>query len=268
MSKFPCLENARLSRPVWTREETLVALNLYRSMPFGQIHDNDKRVERLAKLLNRKPASVCMKMCNLASYDPQHVRRGVKGLSRPCKTEQLVWNQFKKSPDDILYESERLLAELEGVKLESKFALEPELLAMTEGREKERIVRTRVNQGLFRRVVLSAYGDACCITGIAEPALLVASHIVPWRENPKERLNPQNGLCLNALHDRAFDRGLISIDSGRVVRVSRRILKPAFRSEKIRFIVESDGAKIRLPSRFPPRPQFLKYHYHNIFVDA
>ena len=268
MARFPCLENPSASRPVWTREETLAALNLYRSMPFGQIHNDDKRVMRLAKLLGRPSASVCMKMCNLASYDPQHIRRGVKGLKRPCKTERLVWEEFERSPESALYESEQLLAELEGVTLESKIPLEPEILAMPEGRERERIVRTRVNQGIFRRTVLSAYADACCITGINEPTLLVASHIVPWRANPKERMNPCNGLCLNALHDRAFDRGLISVDPKYVVRVSPRLLKRVPRSEKIRFIAESNGAKIRVSDRFPPSPKFLKYHYQNIFAGA
>ena len=253
---------------IWTREETLAALNLYSRMPFGQIHDYDPRIVRLAELLNRKPASVSMKMCNLASHDPKHMKRGVKGLSRRCKTEQLVWDEFEASPSEILYESAQLVAQLRGVKLKPEFPLEPEVVAMPEGREKDRIVKARINQGLFRRVILSSYGDACCVTGIAESALLVASHILPWSKNPKERLNPRNGLCLNALHDRAFDRGLISVDSDYKVRVSRRILKAASGSEKMGFLAETDGVKIRLPGKFLPQPKFLDYHHRNIFVDA
>lgn len=268
MGKILGAETAKASRRIWTREETLVAFNLYCSMPFGQIHDYDPRIVKIADLLGRKSSSVSMKMCNLASYDPKHIKRGVKGLSRPCKTERLVWDEFKSAPGEILYESEQLLARLKNAEVAPDIPLEPEVVAMPEGREKERIVMARVNQGLFRRVVLSSYNNACCVTGINESALLVASHIVPWRDNLKERLNPRNGLCLNALHDRAFDRGLISIDSGNIVRVSRRVLKAAARSEKIAFVAESDGAKIRLPDKFRPRPEFLKYHHRNIFVDA
>ena len=253
---------------IWTREETLAAFNLYSSMPYGQIHDYEPRIARLAALLGRPPASVAMKMCNLASYDPKHRKRGVTGLSRPCKMERLVWDEFEASPSEILYESAQLIAQLKKVKLKPEFPLEPEVADMPEGREKERIVKARVNQGLFRRVVLSSYGDSCCITGIAVPSLLVASHIVPWRENPQERLNPRNGLCLNALHDRAFDRGLISVDADCIVRVSRQILQADSRSEKIEFIAKSDGAEIRPPEKFAPRPEFLEYHYRNIFVDA
>ena len=252
---------------IWTREETLVAFNLYTQMPYGKIHDYEPRISRLAALLKRPPASVAMKMCNLASYDPKHAKRGVKGLSRPCKTERLVWDEFEASPSEILYESAQLLAQLKGVELKPESLLEPEIDTMREGREKEMIVKARVNQGLFRRIVLSSYGDSCCITGIAVPPLLVASHIVPWRENPKERLNPRNGLCLNALHDRAFDRGLISVDPHHVIRVSRQILEAAPHSEKIGFIAKSNGAKIHMPEKFAPRPEFLEYHYHNIFAD-
>ena len=253
---------------IWTREETLAAFNLYSSMRYGHIHDYEPRIKRLAALLNRPPASVSMKMCNMASYDPKHAIRGVKGLSRPCKTERLVWEEFEAAPSEILYEGAAFIAQLKGAKLKPEFPLEPEIVGMREGREKDRIVKARVNQGLFRRVVLSSYNDACCITGIAVPALLVASHIVPWHENPKERLNPRNGLCLNALHDRAFDRGLISVDADYTVRVSRRILKSVSSSEKTRFVAEANGMKIQLPEKFSPQPKFLEHHYRNIFVDA
>ena len=80
-----------------------------------------------------------------------------------------------------------------------------------DGKEKERIIKTRVNQSLFRKVVLATYNNKCCITGLAQPELLIASHIIPWSVNEKERLNPSNGICLNALHDKAFDSGLIAI---------------------------------------------------------
>jgi len=255
------------SRRIWTWEETLLAFNLYCSMPFGQIHHDNPKIMRLAEILNRPSSSVSMKMCNLASYDPKHTERGVKGLSRPCKTEHLVWTEFNKSPGDVLYESEMLLARLEGARINPEVALEPETATLPEGIEKRRIVKARVNQTLFRRDVLFAYGGKCCMTGIDDAELLNASHIVPWSENPKERLNPRNGLCLNALHDRAFDRGLVSVKPDYTVRVSRRILQAASRSKKTGFIAESDGAQIQLPKKFLPKPEFLEHHYRNIFVD-
>ena len=69
----------------------------------------------------------------------------------------------------------------------------------------------RVGQDFFRRSVLSAYNFGCCITGLAVPKLLVASHIVPWRIDAANRLNPKNGLCLSMLHDKAFDMEYFSL---------------------------------------------------------
>lgn len=92
--------------------------------------------------------------------------------------------------------------------------------------ETERIeqVRTRVNQDYFCSVLLSNYGGACCLTGIDIPALLTASHIKPWEAaTPSERLISSNGLLLNALHDRAFDRSLITLDDRYRVVVSSRV---------------------------------------------
>ena len=68
----------------------------------------------------------------------------------------------------------------------------------------------RVGQDFFRRAVLANYEETCCITGIADPRLLTASHIKPWGKDSDNRHNPANGLLLSATLDRAFDRGLIS----------------------------------------------------------
>ena len=79
--------------------------------------------------------------------------------------------------------------------------------------EKERLVAARIGQGKFRSDVISAWqiGEACCLTGIAIPELLIASHIKPWRDsNPKERLDAANGLLLATHVDKLFDKHLLS----------------------------------------------------------
>ena len=92
------------------------------------------------------------------------------------------------------------------------------------GLERVERVRTRVNQDYFRSVLLSNYDGTCCITGIDIPALLTASHIKPWSAaTPSERLMTSNGLLLNALHDRTFDRDLITLDDHYRVVVSSRV---------------------------------------------
>ena len=107
-----------------------------------------------------------------------------------------------------------------------------------------------------------AYDQKCCITGLAIPGLLVASHIVPWRDADHNRLNPRNGLCLSALHDKAFDRGILTIGEDLTVRVSKKAVADAFyRSAILRY----DNQRINLPERFRPDADFLEYHRANIF---
>ena len=105
----------------------------------------------------------------------------------------------------------------------------PELLEeaheFPEGRSREAIIRVRVNQGFFRAAVLASYSARCCITGLSIPQLLMASHIVPWSVDAKNRTNPQNGLCLNAIHDRAFDCGLLTVTTDLKVKLSPRVPK-------------------------------------------
>lgn len=78
--------------------------------------------------------------------------------------------------------------------------------------EIERIVKQRVGQGYFRKALLDYWNGRCPITDVREPALLRASHIVPWAQckSDAERLDVHNGLLLAAHWDAAFDAGLIS----------------------------------------------------------
>jgi predicted restriction endonuclease len=84
--------------------------------------------------------------------------------------------------------------------------------------EAERLVVMRIGQNIFRDALMHYWGGRCPLTGITEPALLRASHIVPWSDcNDEQRLDVHNGLLLSALWDAAFDHGLVSFaDDGTV----------------------------------------------------
>lgn len=113
-----------------------------------------------------------------------------------------------------------------------------------EGIEREATVRVRVNQSFFRRRIVSAYEFRCCVTGLAVPELLVASHIVPWAQDAANRLNLRNGLCLNAIHDRAFDRGLMIVDDAMLVRFSPRLREKD--GDGADWLLAFDGRPLRL----------------------
>lgn len=78
--------------------------------------------------------------------------------------------------------------------------------------EAERLVVQRIGQDIFRASLLEYWQGTCPLTGITDPALLRASHIVPWRvcETDAQRLDVHNGLLLSALWDAAFDQGLVT----------------------------------------------------------
>lgn len=163
-----------------------------------------------------------------------------------------------------MLESEELMATMQHTTVEALNNVDVTDLP-AEGKERMRLVKTRVNQNIFRKIILVTYNNKCCITGLAIPELLVASHIVPWSRDERNRLNPMNGLCLNALHDKAFDAGLITIDASTYrIRVST-----ALRTNKslapLKNLFEINNVEINLPDKFLPDRQFLDYHNVELF---
>lgn len=198
----------------WTREQTIIAFNLYCKIPFNRVSSTHPEIVRISKVIERSPNSVKMKIGNFGSFDPELKRRGIVGLSNTSKLDEEIWNEFNGDWEKLAYESEILLSQLLNQPIEAILDNETddiELSKLPEGKEKQQIVKTRVNQNFFRKMILSSYDNKCCITRLSLPKLLVASHIIPWSEDIQNRMNPRNGLCLNALHDKAFDDGYMSI---------------------------------------------------------
>ncbi len=255
-----------MPRRDWTRDELIVAFNLYCRIPFGRIHIRNPEIIDLAKALGRTPSSVSWKLANLARLDPALQKRQIRGASHGSKAEEEIWNEFHQDWDAFAFESQRLMAQLKGIPPEA--LVPPEIFP--EGKTREAIVKTRVNQAFFRSAVLAAYGCKCCVTGLSIPELLTASHIVPWRSDTKNRTNPRNGLCLNAIHDKAFDCGLITVTPDYRVRVSNVLKKSSHSGDNIRqsLFLKYEGERIVLPSRFLPDAAFLGYHNVHVFWDA
>jgi putative restriction endonuclease len=135
------------------------------------------------------------------------------------------------------------------------------------GLTKEQVVKVRVNQSFFRSTVLASYNNTCCITDIQQPELLIASHIRPWSIDEKNRLNPTNGIAINALHDKAFEAGLLTITPKYQIRISSRLYKARTAPNIEDFFLRFDGKDIILPSRFLPNPAFLEYHNSERFME-
>ena len=133
-------------------------------------------------------------------------------------------------------------------------------LTAKEGKEKLAAVKVRVNQDIFRKMVLANYGGKCCVTGLAVPDVLRASHISPWAEDEKNRLNPENGLCLSATYDAAFDRHLISFDEHYRLVVSKAIKDHYTDAAAKSYFLDLEGRKMTLPTKFQPSQALLEKH--------
>ena len=132
---------------------------------------------------------------------------------------------------------------------------------------RERMTKTRVGQYFFRMAVLTSYRNRCCITGMEKPELLVASHIKPWKDSDEktERTNPSNGLCLNSLHDKAFDRGFITIDNRYRIVMSSKLKDVRMDAETRDWFWSYEGKEIILPEKFLPDKDFIQYHNDVVF---
>ena len=250
-----------MARRQWTRDELIVAFNLYCKIPFGRIHVRNPAVIALARAIGRTPSAVSWKLANFARLDPSLKKRNIAGASHGALPEIEVWNEFNGDWERLSFESERLLQKVTG----QISGPVKEVDTFPEGKVRETIVRARVNQSFFRTAVLAAYGGRCCITGLSITALLNASHIVPWSRDVKNRTNPRNGLCLSAIHDRAFDCGLLTVTSDLKVKVSPKLEKSGSDQAIQELICKHDGGSIRPPRRFAPDETFLQFHNENIF---
>lgn len=253
----------------WTRDELLATCNLYFTVPFVQMHYRNPKIIEMARALGRTPSSVAMKLLNFASLDPAHQARGVSGLKGTSRADREIWEEFRSRWDSAVEESEmvvdRLMPAEEPPTKARKAQYEFPRDTYSGQTERNATVRVRAGQTFFRKAVLAAYGARCCITGNPIPELLTASHILPWAKFPEHRTNPQNGLCLAAHFDRAFDEGLVTFDERLRLKLSPQLRCWLPDTALEREFLPMESAPLRLPERFPPDESFLKFHRENIF---
>ncbi len=239
----------------WTREHLILALDLYCRLPFGQLHSRNPAIISLARAMDRTPGSVAMKLVNFASFDPALRARGIKGLGNAARADRTIWEEFESNWEGLALASAELKPALPP-------AREPdEAPNLPEGEtESARVVKIRLVQRFFRDAVLSSYDYSCAFCGISVPGLLIASHIIPWSKDKARRADPRNGLALCGLHDRAFDRALMSVDAGHRILVSKR-LKIRNPPELHQMgLISMEDKELRLPHRFLPANEALAYH--------
>lgn len=255
----------------WSKEEFMLIMNLYIKLRYGQFNYRNNEVIKLAELIGKTPGAVAFKLVHLSRQDPKHKDR-VKGLANPGKNAMEIYNEFINNWDEMFYQSEVLLAKYQNKKIE-EIALEQyeiqefekDILSGKEGKDVERILKSRVNHSLFRKVVVSNYYNSCAICSLDIQNLLVASHILKWSENKEHRLNPTNGLCLCNIHDRAFELGYIGINTNYSILISNELKQVKEKSTFTSLFGRHENKSIILPDKFYPNTDFLESHLNNTF---
>ncbi|MDF1763488.1 MAG: HNH endonuclease [Oleibacter sp.] len=241
----------------WTEDEQILALNLYHLLTFGRLDRKTPEIISLAKLMDRTPSSLSMKLCNFASLDPEITKDGRKGLANVSNKDREIWAWHVNKPIEFQQKSKKLADNLDH-NIYFQTIVSPEVT------EKQALVTTRIGQSFFRKMVLENYNSKCCFSGVSTPSLLVASHIVPWAKDDENRLNPKNGLCLSAIHDRAFDQGFWTIGNHGEIIISKELKKD--KSEMMdEMFFQYEGKSLTESQSYVPSIKFIEFHQQYIY---
>ena len=195
------------TRQDWTHDQLLTAFFLYMQLNPKEIQTASPAVAELAKGLKKPVQGVAAKLRTFTQLDPMLSEQNIRASENVTKSDETVWGEFQSN-----WTKTTLVARDAYESIVGSYAVEVaggQVAAadahylFKEGQTREAIVEVRRNQYVFRKAILSSYDSTCCVSGLKDERLLIASHIVPWAEDKKNRLNPENGLCLSALHDRA-----------------------------------------------------------------
>jgi len=253
-----------MPKRLWTRDEMILTLALYFQLPFGRLNHTTPEVRELARLMNRTENAVALRLVNFAACDPYIINSGRTGMPGGLSVCMPYWEEFVDNKEKLFLEAQRIKAHLLNKPIEETLHLTQRDM---EGKEIDTIIKQRVNQTAFRSMILSNYEERCAITGINIPDLLVASHIIPWAESTSnQKLNPENGICLSALYDKAFDRGLITISPDNyTICLSSALREYETQNYFSKHFGHIAGQKLIMPIEHRPNRDYLAYHRDKIF---
>lgn len=243
----------------WTKDQLILAFELYCRIPFQKTKASNPQVKELAMLVSRTPASVARKLGNFGAFDPQLARQNISGLAHGSKLDKEIWEEFHRDWSSLIIQAYELRQSLG-----QQVTVIPELTPPSGHSERMAIMKQRLHQSFFRDAVLSSYGNRCCVTGLSIIECLVAGHIIPWSIDSLRRADPTNGLCMSATFDRLFDVGLFTIHDDFTFRVSNS-LRNCTDVSVLKLIAGYHGQSMIRPIRFGPDVMCLRWHREHIF---
>lgn len=224
-------------------------------------------IEAVLHLVNDEVRKMKKQQQNIFDYGKPNQRS--YPLNNFCSAALKSLKQYAQYEQEVLV-ADRIVAQESNPKTISKKLIDHFDITKV-GEDKASMTKQRKGQDYFRHMILANYSNRCALTGIDIPQLLLASHIIPWADktHKKDRLNPCNGICLSALYDKAFDRGLITISpDDYTVRLSSVLREYEMKEYYDRHFGSIAGRQITMPVDFKPDRDFLAYHQDNIFVGA
>lgn len=243
----------------WSREDIIIAYALYCITPRSKTNSSNKLIQQVAEINSHSVHSLVMRMQNFKYIDPAYIAAVNKGLGHVAKMDRVIFEEFKHDWGGLSYQAEKLtgLNLFDADPLQGAKPLSTLTNVNTVSRERH----------FFRRSVMAAHENTCCVSGITVPTVLVASHIKPYNKcrTSDERTDPTNGLCLNSFYDKAYDQGIITVDPYYKIRVSMKVREKYPQEACERWLYCLEGKTINMPERFRPDPKYLEYHTYNIF---
>ena len=249
-------------RKLWSHDELVLTLDLYFRLPFGRLVSTNSDIIELANLIGRSNNAVALRLVNFAACDPVIIESGRTGMVGGFSICKPIWDEYSGQKEKLFYEAQEIKAHLLNSSVEKVLQIQDNEL---QGLDRLTYVKQRINQQAFRSMILNIYEKRCAITGINIPDMLVASHIIPWSENTQERLNPENGLCLSALYDKAFDKGYISFDNNYRVIFADKLKSYHNETFYEKHFAPIEGMVIFLPEYHRPNKKFLEWHRDTLF---
>lgn len=168
-------------------------------------------------------------------YDENWLNRETETVIETAEQEDVLKAQLDNSVDEIDKE------------IETK---------QLQGEEREALIKVRVNQSAFRKLLMRRYTH-CCLCDVDDESLLVASHIKPWaKSSHAEKVDVNNGLLLCPNHDKLFDRGYISFDNGGHIVISDELSKNCAISMNIKNDMQIELSNDNI--------KYMEYHRNNV----
>ena len=242
----------------WSEGDTLFLFHVLLSEPSKDLVTGSPRVLEMAGLLNRTPGSVHRKLEDIRSNSPSNLSKGNSGTHCAKMIEGIWFDLYSDYDRTIARIDDAYMTLCEDRGVESELSIDPEV---PPGLDVPVEATYRDGQQVFRRMVANNFDRCCCITGIATPSLLVASHIKPWAgSTPLERTDFRNGLYLNRLHDGLFDRHLMTIDEDMRIEYAESVRQENVGDTFETFFGRYEGQRIRKPSCRRVDERYLAEH--------